>query len=326
MFAITNSLNNSIYSSQLCRCSCLYCPVLGVFANVVYHWYLSQHWYARGWPGFNALARSDAIWCYWSWSTLDQVMYCCLKAPSRYLNQYWLIIKKRSLNIYFSLIFTENILISISLKIEYLKWQSESHFPGANELTALVKDAPGTCQNSEMQCKEFVRQGWNKFLLKFSFSGHSGYGFSQWEVSLRNSLSHWPSPYSNWSCTSYEDSKDWITVEPLIETTKVAKIHKLPHFVGTVSTHYVYLSLVRYHLWFMTSLRGGLLERFHCSVCNKLCWSQHPKQAERISRSRGQAQVQQHWEQVLLWVVCFFSETKCKYVNWLLSARPLELP
>ena len=37
---------------------------------------------------------SDAIWLWWSWSTLVQVMTCCLTAPSHYLNQCWRIITK----------------------------------------------------------------------------------------------------------------------------------------------------------------------------------------------------------------------------------------
>ena len=43
---------------------------------------------------FNSLWPSDAIWCQRSGSTLDQVMVCCLTAPSHYLNQCWLIITK----------------------------------------------------------------------------------------------------------------------------------------------------------------------------------------------------------------------------------------
>ena len=42
---------------------------------------------------FNSLRPSDAIWRQWSWTTLVQVMACCLTAPSHYLNQCWLIIK-----------------------------------------------------------------------------------------------------------------------------------------------------------------------------------------------------------------------------------------
>ena len=42
----------------------------------------------------NSLRPSDAIWRHRSWSTLAQVMACCLTAPSHYLNQCWLIISK----------------------------------------------------------------------------------------------------------------------------------------------------------------------------------------------------------------------------------------
>ena len=41
----------------------------------------------------NASWPSDAIWRQWSWTTLAQVMACCLTAPSHYLNQCWLIIR-----------------------------------------------------------------------------------------------------------------------------------------------------------------------------------------------------------------------------------------
>ena len=39
---------------------------------------------------FNWLRPSDAIWRQRSGSTLDQIMACCLMAPSHYLNQCWL--------------------------------------------------------------------------------------------------------------------------------------------------------------------------------------------------------------------------------------------
>ena len=42
---------------------------------------------------FNSLRPSDAIWRQWSWTTLAQVMACCLTAPSHYLNQCWLTIR-----------------------------------------------------------------------------------------------------------------------------------------------------------------------------------------------------------------------------------------
>ena len=41
----------------------------------------------------NSLRPSDAIWRQWSWTTLAQVMACCLTAPSHYLKQCWLIIR-----------------------------------------------------------------------------------------------------------------------------------------------------------------------------------------------------------------------------------------
>ena len=41
----------------------------------------------------NSLRPSDAIWRQWFWTTLAQVMACCLTAPSHYLNQCWLIIR-----------------------------------------------------------------------------------------------------------------------------------------------------------------------------------------------------------------------------------------
>ena len=48
------------------------------------------------WPStINSLGPSDFyIWHCRSWSTLVQVMACCLTAPSHYLNQCWLIISK----------------------------------------------------------------------------------------------------------------------------------------------------------------------------------------------------------------------------------------
>ena len=48
----------------------------------------------------NSLGPSDAIWRWRSWSTLVQVMACCLTAPSHYLNQCWLIISLRSCGIH----------------------------------------------------------------------------------------------------------------------------------------------------------------------------------------------------------------------------------
>ena len=55
-------------------------------------WSVSPYGIARP-QWVNSLRPSDAIWRQWSWTTLAQVMACCLTAPSHYLNQCWLIIR-----------------------------------------------------------------------------------------------------------------------------------------------------------------------------------------------------------------------------------------
>ena len=57
-------------------------------------WIISSHALCLGMWFFNSSGPSDAIWRWRSWSTLVQVMACCLTAPSHYLNQCWLIISK----------------------------------------------------------------------------------------------------------------------------------------------------------------------------------------------------------------------------------------
>ena len=44
--------------------------------------------------GHNSISPSDALWPHRSGSTLDQVIAWCLRAPSHYLNQCWLIISE----------------------------------------------------------------------------------------------------------------------------------------------------------------------------------------------------------------------------------------
>ena len=66
---------------------------------------------------------SYAIWCYWSGSTLVQVMTCCLRAPSHFLNQCWLIINVFS-GIQMTAIFQEVLVLSfckIDVKSTLLK-------------------------------------------------------------------------------------------------------------------------------------------------------------------------------------------------------------
>ena len=60
------------------------------FENVVYE--MAAILFRRRWV--DSLGPSDTIWHWRSWSTLVQLMACCLTAPSHYLNQCWLIISK----------------------------------------------------------------------------------------------------------------------------------------------------------------------------------------------------------------------------------------
>ena len=70
-------------------------------------------------------------------STLDQVMVCCLMAPSNYLNQCWLIISKVQRHlIAISQSIPQLSTTEITLKITYLKFNS--NLPGANELRGMV--------------------------------------------------------------------------------------------------------------------------------------------------------------------------------------------
>ena len=70
------------------------CPLLDGFIFVLCAVFIVLCWTVldRKTIVFNPLWPSDDIWQYWFWSTLAQVMACCLTAPSHYLNQCWLII------------------------------------------------------------------------------------------------------------------------------------------------------------------------------------------------------------------------------------------
>ena len=65
-----------------------------------YKWksYLSNHLIIIGSIKINSLWPGDRIWHCWFWSTLVQVVACCLMAPSYYLKKYWLIIDRYLLN------------------------------------------------------------------------------------------------------------------------------------------------------------------------------------------------------------------------------------
>ena len=63
-----------------------------VHEGKVWCWFNIRNLFLSFIVGFNSLWPNDTIWRHGSWSTLIQVMACCLTAPSHYLNQYWLII------------------------------------------------------------------------------------------------------------------------------------------------------------------------------------------------------------------------------------------
>ena len=66
------------------------------------------------------------IWCQRTGSTYDQLMPCCLTAPSHYLNQCWLIISEV---LWPS---AKGFIIDMILKITHFRLQL--HLPGTNEL------------------------------------------------------------------------------------------------------------------------------------------------------------------------------------------------
>ena len=88
---------------------------------------LNKQWVNSLWP-------SDVIWPQGSRSTLAQVMACCLMAPSHYLNQCWLIIRKLQWHSFLQEK-PQSSVTEISLKITYLKFCS--NHPGTNELNPI---------------------------------------------------------------------------------------------------------------------------------------------------------------------------------------------
>ena len=86
----------------------------------------------------NSLGPNYAIWRQRSGSTLAQVMACCLTAPSHYLNQCWLIIRKAQ---WYSS--EDNFRSDISAtnhwnKLENCSYKIHWNLPGANELTSTL--------------------------------------------------------------------------------------------------------------------------------------------------------------------------------------------
>ena len=82
----------------------------------------------------NTLRPSDTIWWHRIWSTLGQVMACCLTAPSHYLNQCWLIISEVKWPS------TKGNFTKRHLSHQWLKWALHFHsnIPGFNELSNII--------------------------------------------------------------------------------------------------------------------------------------------------------------------------------------------
>ena len=105
------------------------------------------------------MAQNVAARRHRSWSTLAQVMACCLTAPSHYLNQRWLIISE--VLWYWPVAISHEILkisvIDISLKMSSSRLQP--HFPGVNELIKTlwyVQSGQNFQQHSlDSKCAEF---------------------------------------------------------------------------------------------------------------------------------------------------------------------------
>ena len=95
------------------------------------------------------LGPSDAIWHWGSWSTLVQVMACCLMAPSHYLNQCWLIISKVLWHLSEDIIIRrfedtnqwskiKNCIFKITLRSNVANELKEDH--GCNRMAAMMDD------------------------------------------------------------------------------------------------------------------------------------------------------------------------------------------
>ena len=89
----------------------------------------------------NPLWASDTIWWYRSGSTLAQIMAWCHQAPSHYLNQYWLIIKRRSTAFIWEQFHKKCLWIKMVIYIENFRdytFKISPHLPGANESSSPI--------------------------------------------------------------------------------------------------------------------------------------------------------------------------------------------
>ena len=82
----------------------------------------------------NTLWPSDAIWRRRYWSTLVQVMTCCLTAPSHYLNQCWRITCEVIWHSFQGNIYLNTQYINPQAVLEIQTLEIKVHLPGDNEL------------------------------------------------------------------------------------------------------------------------------------------------------------------------------------------------
>ena len=117
----------------------------------------------------NSLRPTDAIRRQGTKSTLAHVMACCLKAPSHYLSQCWLIII-RSCGIHRRALWWEDLKIPISktrLKITFL--EPHSDLPGAND--------NASCYDNDTLSKRLHASILDRYVFILSYSIVSKHAF-----------------------------------------------------------------------------------------------------------------------------------------------------
>ena len=112
-------------------------PILDIKKSMF--WYIKKAKLKSYMISLNSLWPCDAIRQQGTESTLAQVMACCLKAPSNYLNQCWLIISKFLWHSSEGIIMRRSEDTNQKSKIEITFLESHSDLPGANELTPIMQ-------------------------------------------------------------------------------------------------------------------------------------------------------------------------------------------
>ena len=128
----------------------------------------------------NSLGPNDAICWQRSGSTLAQVMACCLTAPSHYLNQCWLSIRKVQWYSYEDN-FRSDIspITEISLKIIHTKFHW--NLPGANELKSIPTKPQ---QNTTKQKTNCVPISWDVLCTQYASRPPTAKKGPPWHVCL----------------------------------------------------------------------------------------------------------------------------------------------